>query len=231
MQLKTAGMLALVATLLVGCAGPTQMAQPEPEPKKRLTVTPVSMSVVATGMDLRVDYLQPLLRVMSQTAFFSAANSQRLLSSYAYAGEVSTGAAPRLVQIFQQTSGDAWGYVTTSVTPTSVANAFKLDNTPQGTLYALVLKQARICLTTQANGAPTWSGSKLNFSSQPGYFECTGLTNSTLFQPGSSIPAMLGPYYGEGDTVLIFRDFATLTRLMSALSQRFPEIRIPKIYQ
>ena len=188
------------------------------------------MALVPTGMDLQLDYAQPLLTTLRQTAFYRTVNSARLASSYAYAGEINTGNAPRLVQVYRQNSGESWGYITTSATQGSVANAFQMENTPQGTLYALVLKQARICLATQASGAPAWNGHKLVFASQPGFFECTGMTNSSLFQPGSSIPAMLGPYYGDGDTVLVFKDFATLNRVMSALSQRLPEIRIPKIY-
>ncbi|MDF2182316.1 hypothetical protein [Neptuniibacter sp. CAU 1671] len=223
-------LITLLVVVLAGCAGQPKSVQPPVEEKKALKVTPVEMVLVQAGLDLQLDYAQPLLTTLRQTAFYRAVNSERLASSYTYAGEVNTGAAPRLVQVYQQSGGKDWGYITTSATQSSVANAFQMENTPQGTLYALVIKQARICLTTQASGAPTWNGHKLVFASQPGFFECTGMTNSSLFQPGSSIPAMLGPYYGDGDTVLVFRDFATLNRVMSALKQRLPEIRIPKIY-
>ena len=94
-----------------------------------------------------------------------------------------------------------------------------------------MLKRVRICLNTGADRAPVWQGNRWLFSStQPGRFECSGQTKGSLFQLGSGLPGVLGPYAEAGDTVLYARDWSTLQQIASLLAHQFPHLRVPRVY-
>lgn len=213
--------------LLAGCAG--KVATPPPAPVER--VTPVAISLPPMGFfDPDSAYLRPLLGNLSQEGVYKLLNPKRLQRGYRYVQPVDSPSETKTVLTMKDAVGN-WGYVTTSISGRGVANAFLIENPNIGRAYALVMKRTRICLASQANGVPYWQGVKWRFPAKPGYLECTGLTNKSIFRVGSGMPGVLDPYYEEGDTVLLFRDFGQLQQIVAALKYQFPHLKLPKIYR
>ena len=215
-----------VLVLLAGCAGKV----PPPEPVRPDRVTPVALNVMSGSFyDAEASYAQPLLENLGQPSVYTLLNGQRLKRNYFFVNEVVSSSETKTVLSMKDRQGN-WGYITTSISKRGVANAFLVEHKAVGTAYALVLKRARICLATGANGSPYWQSGKWHFASKPGYLECTGLTNSSIYRVGSGMPGLLHPYYEDGDTVLLFRDFGQLQLIVSSLKEQFPHLKLPKIY-
>ena len=215
-----------VLVVLAGCAG--KVTPPEPERPDR--VTPVALNVMSGFLyDAESSYARPLLENLGQSGVYTLLNGQRLKRNYFFVDEVLSSSDTKTVLSMKDRQGN-WGYITTSISKRGVANAFLVEHKAVGTAYALVLKRARICLATNANGAPYWQSGKWRFSSKPGYLECTGLTNSSIYRVGSGMPGLLNPYYEDGDTVLLFRSFGQLQLIVNALKEQFPHLKLPKIY-
>jgi len=63
---------------------------------------------------------------------------------------------------------------------------------------------------------------------QPGKFECSGSTRTSLFQAYSGMPGRLGIYFESGDTVLYDSDRQRLERIAALMAQRFSHLSIPE---
>ncbi|MBP0049264.1 hypothetical protein H9C73_11000 [Marinobacterium sp. AK62] len=213
----------LLALLLAGCAAPppTPKAPPAPE----ISVTPVplhplTLRVSGQGLTdtLVTHYLQgPYYRL-----------SLPLLLDQQYRQVDSQQPEPRRFLAIYRSQRD-WGSVSVTAGRGSIMNAFRVQGGGRDG-YALVLKQVRICLNADADNAPYWQSGRWVFSpSRPGRFECSGRTRGSLFQKGSGLPGLLGPYAEDGDTVLFDTDWTRLQQIAARLSARFPHLRVPHI--
>jgi hypothetical protein len=105
-----------------------------------------------------------------------------------------------------------YGYITVAAGREPRVNLFEVEGKNKG--VALVLKDIRICLVEGADRAPRWTGQQLQHSNrEPGKFEGSGQTRTSLFQPYSWMPRNLGYYYEDGDTVLFDKDRRRLERI------------------
>lgn len=176
------------------------------------------------------DYLQPLLRALAQGSVYQLDNPVRLQRQYRFLRQVQSSDAEKTILSFKQRNGKQWGYISTSVGKNSIANAFAIKTAGQPMSYALVVKRLRICLVSAAAELPGWRQGQWRFSAnKPGSFECTGATKQAVFAPSSGFPAVLGPYYAENDTVLVFDRPSDLKRVVQALKHQFPQLVIPVI--
>lgn len=220
--------LLIFVMLLAGCAGQAPVVKPE-APKLVDRVEPIAISLPQQyRFSAYPDYLSPLLENLTQESVYTLINPGLLNGQYQFSHEV-TSTDPRKTVYAYRNDGGQWGYVTTGIGRNPVANAFIVEKPALGLAYALVLKQLKVCFVTQANGVPQWSGAKWRFPSQPGYFECTGMTNKNIFRLGTGMPLALGVYYGEKDTVFLFRTQGQLQQVLWALKRQFPTIVIPVI--
>lgn len=212
--------------LLVGCAGQKPIEQIELSTQ----VEPIVITLPTIHRFTPYsDYIVPLLSNLTQDPFYSLNNPNQLVTRYRYSHEVISSDPNKTVFAFEAPQNELWGYMTTSVGRKPIANAFLIQEHSLGTVYGLVLKQMKICLVSQANGIPSIRESKWFFPSQPGFFECTGMTNSNIFRVGTGLPGVLGPYFGEKDTVFIFRSRGQLQQVIWALKYQFPQLVIPVI--
>ena len=117
-------------------------------------------------------------------------------------------------------NNDKYGFITVAAGREPKLNMFELRGENKG--VALVLKNIKICLVEGADQAPRWSGNQLRHSKrQPGKFECSGQTRGSLFQPQSGMPAQLGYYYEDGDTVLFDKSRRRLERIALQIRRQF----------
>lgn len=243
--------LCLVFLSMLGCASQEQIITPTPSsaqyPSKRVAKSPlVNSSQQALHRTNQVypitinlpskqgyqpynDYLRPLLANLSEESIYQLKNSLHLRQQYRFIQQVHSTDKHKTVFSLKQPLSANWGYVTTSIGRKGVANAFLVESEQWGRRYALVIKQMKICLVSQAGAAPGWKAGKWRFSKQPGHFECTGSSLRSVFQPGSGFPGLLGPYYSEQDTILVFKQPRELKQLVRALKRQFPQLAIPVI--
>ncbi len=214
-----------LAMLLGGCAAPP----PAPEPDQTLTVTPISLlplmpvaavnSSDALAQELVTHYLNGPHYRMSLPLVLD--------QQYRPVGAASVSDPNRLMVLYRQ--GNSWGSLAVTAAQGSIMNAFRIQR-GTNTDYALVFKRVRICLNAGADQAPRWQGGRWVFSpTGPGHFECSGQTRGSLFQLGSGLPGLLGPYVESGDTVLYGHSWNELRTLATRLSQRFPHLDVPRI--
>lgn len=218
----------LLFLILGGCAaqGP-QISEPELEEK----VEPVAMDMLLPlAENYYVGYARPLLSNLGQESYYQLVNGPRLLQHYHYSHQIEEDDPKKTVFAFKANRGEHWGYITTGIGTRAIANAFFIQNKQIGAAYALVLKRMKICLVTQSEGLPEWRNQRWYFPEKPGYFECTGLTNQNIFDIGTGLPGILGPYYEEKDTVLVFRQFSELQQVAQSLKRQFPYLLIPEVY-
>lgn len=220
----------LLFLFLGGCAsqGP-QVTEPDPEVVDK--VEPVSLNVdPVMSKDFLASYVRPLVANLGQEAHYQLVNGKRLFRHYVYSHQIQESDAKKTVFAFKAKSGPHWGYITTGTGARAVANAFYIQNKQVGVAYALVLKRMKICLVTQSEGLPEWRDGRWLFPEQPGFFECTGMTNKNIFSVGTGLPMVLGPYYEEKDTILVFRQFSELQQVVQSLKQQFPYLIVPVIH-
>lgn len=216
----------VLAVLLGGCAAPPP---PPPEPKQELTVTPLSlrplMPVAATRT---TDALaQELVNHYLQGPHYRMSLPLVLAQQYQPLGAAPVSDPRRLMMLYRQ--GNNWGSLAVTAAQGSIMNAFRVQREGE-TAYALVFKRVRICLNAGADQPPRWQGGRWMFSqTRPGHFECSGQTRGSLFQLGSGLPGLLGPYVEAGDTVLYGRNWNELRTLATRLVQRFPHLDVPRI--
>lgn len=220
--------LLVLSLLMVGCAG--QKPKVEVETKPVLQVTPLNITLPNQyRFSPYSDYISPLLSNLTQESFYNLSNPQLLIGGYNYSHEVISSDHRKTVFVFESLENNDWGYITTGIGRKPIANAFLIEGSSLGSVYGLVLKQTKICFVSQANGYPVVNGTKWSFSSSPGLFECTGLTNTSIFGIGTGLPGLLGPYVDEKDTVFVFRSWGQLQQVLWALKHQFPTLVIPVI--
>ncbi|MFY0678131.1 MAG: hypothetical protein JXR18_12680 [Neptuniibacter sp.] len=220
----------IVFLVLGGCAsqGPQTKA---PVPAFVEKVEPVSLDLFSPLTDdPYVSYVQPLLRNLGKEPFYQLVNGKRLDQRYIYSHQIQESDPKKTVFAFSSKDGGYSGYITTGIGNQAIANAFFIQNEQVGAAYALVLKKIKICLVTQSEGLPEYRGQRWYFPDAPGYFECTGLTNKNIFKLGTGLPSVLGPYYEEKDTILVFRQFSELQQVVQSLKQQFPYLKVPVIH-
>jgi hypothetical protein len=224
-QLLRLGLLAVL--LLGGCAAP-----PPPPPEKAVIapqVEPLTLVLVPVyDRSSGVVLAQALVEHYLQGPHYRMSTPLLLAQQYRTGTALHTPDPKRLLVTYH--NDRSWGSLSVTAGQGSIINAFRIQREgEQG--YALVLKRVRICLNAGADRAPVWQGNRWLFSStQPGRFECSGQTNGSLFQLGSGLPGVLGPYAEAGDTVLYDRDWSTLQQIASLLAHQFPHLRVPRVY-
>ncbi|WP_286240288.1 hypothetical protein [Neptuniibacter halophilus] len=212
--------------LLAGCAG---QKLPEVAPPVD-RVEPINVSLPQLhSFSPQSDYLQPLLTTMAREPFYSLTNPRLLLTGYEFSHTLAETDRRKTVYAFKASQGGSWGYLTSGIGMRPVANVIAIQNSSLGSAYALVLKSVKLCLVSQASGVPVWQGGKWQFPARPGYFECTGMTNQNIYRVGTGLPGLLGPYFSEKDSVLVFRNLGQLQQVLWALKYQFPELNIPVI--
>lgn len=217
----------LAAALLAGCAAPPPAVSPPPPATEAVTPLPLRPLVMVTEAAPDLVLAEQLLSHYLHGPYYRMSLPLMLSQQYQPVHAEHSTDTRRLMLLYRQ--GDVWGSLAVTAGRGSILNAFRIER--NGTAeYALVLKRFRICLNAGADGAPQWHHGRWEFSStRPGRFECSGRTNGSLFQPGSQIPGVLGPYAEDGDTVLYSRDWDTLGHLASLLAHRFPHMNVPHI--
>lgn len=146
-----------------------------------------------------------------------------LLSQYQRDRTMVVGNGRQVVSLFR--NDDKYGYITVAAGREPRVNLFEMQGKTQG--VALVLKDIKICLVEGADSAPSWTGQQLRHSSrQPGKFECSGQTRTSLFQPYSGMPRDLGYFYEDGDTVLFDKSRRRLERIANSIRQQFKHTRV-----
>jgi len=224
-QLLRLGLLAVL--LLGGCAAP-----PPPPPEKAVIapqVEPLTLVLVPVyDRSSGVVLAQALVEHYLQGPHYRMSTPLLLAQQYRAGTALHTPDSQRLLVTYH--NDRSWGSLSVTAGQGSIINAFRIQREgEQG--YALVLKRVRICLNAGADRAPVWQGNRWLFSStQPGRFECSGQTKGSLFQLGSGLPGVLGPYAEAGDTVLYDRDWSTLQQIASLLAHQFPHLRVPRVY-
>ena len=241
-------LLVLVCSLVLGCASeervlvpgiehsPVQANKqtvretPRLENTKLYEVYPITLNLPKSkGYKPFSDYLEPLLENLSEQSIYQLKNSHQLQRQYRFIKQVSSSDARKTVFSLKQPATAHWGYVTTSIGSKGIANAFLIESAKNGRQYALVIKHMKICLVSRAGAAPSWRSGRWSFSKRPGDFECTGSSRYSVFRPESGFPGLLGAYYSDQDTVLVFKQPGELKRLVRALKRQFPQLKIPVI--
>ena len=146
-----------------------------------------------------------------------------LLNQYQRDKTMVVGNGRQVVSLYR--NDDKFGYITVAAGREPKVNLFEMQGKNEG--VALVLKDIRICLVEGADRAPRWSGQQLRHSNrEPGKFECSGQTRTSLFQPYSGMPRNLGYYYEDGDTVLFDKDRRRLERIANQLRRQFRNTQV-----
>jgi len=222
---------ASIAALLAGCTGKAPEPTPPSKPAGPVdSVTPKSLEVSTLGgygaeqqlaLSLIAHYLGAPLYRMS--------NPLPMSRDYRVGGAIHSPGAEQVVVTMRSLDERRWALVTLSASPGAVMNAFDVVRNGQPG-YALVLKQARICLVEGADQLPVWGGTGWAFSKTgPGRFECSGQTNGSLYQPYSGMPGLMGVYAESGDTVLYGESWPRLKAIASGLATVFPHLQVPRI--
>lgn len=226
-------LLILLLGLLAGCAGgpppaPTEKPAPErPEaPTARETriipepAHPQMPSVMATDDILA----NAFLRSYHEQSLYDSRHTETLLSTYAFRENRWSPQRDRLMMLFENDRGDS-GFVAWSLSGNASATSLRLEDSRLGQRFALVLRPARLCFAVGAARAPAWIAGRWVYDPQrPGSFECNGLTNRSAFRSGTRLPALLGAYYSEGDTVLLFDSREQRDATAGILARLFPSL-------
>lgn len=217
----------LIVLVLGGCAAP-------PPPPSTPVVTEPSVEPLALELvpvydrQAGVTLAQALVQHYLQGPHYRMATPLLLAQQYRAGTELHTPDNRRLLVTYHNDQG--WGSLSVTAGQGSIMNAFRVRRDDE-LGYALVFKRVRICLNTGADQAPSWQGNRWAFSrTRPGRFECSGQTRGSLFQLGSGLPGVLGPYAESGDTVLYARDWSTLQQIASLLAHQFPHLRVPRVH-
>jgi hypothetical protein len=232
-KLELSVRIAIVFLLVVlgGCASQSPQIAPVPKPFVD-RVEPLAIELLeGSNTDLYLGYVLPLSNNLGGENFYQLLNGPQLLHEYVYSHQIEESDPNKTVFAFKAKAGSHWGYITTGIGREAIANAFLIENKQVGVAYALVLKRLKLCLVTQSEGLPVYNGQRWNFPDKPGYFECTGMTNKNIFRVGTGLPTVLGPYYEEKDTILVFRQFSELQQVVQSLKQQFPYLSVPVIYK
>ncbi|WP_415904600.1 hypothetical protein ACMXYW_15145 [Neptuniibacter sp. QD48_55] len=216
----------LLVGILSACAGKTVQQAPTVQPEPQPISVPYSINYSSSPV---ADYLQPLIYNLSFEPYYDLVNPRRITNSYVFDGQVDDTDPSKLVFAYRSKFDDSWAYVTSGIGRSPVANIISFSHPNFGNGYALVLQQVKVCLVTQASAPPLWRGGKWIFPVQPGYFECTGLTNRSIFKIGYGLPGALGPYFGDKDTILVFKNLGQLQQILVSLKAQFPMLRIPNV--
>lgn len=217
--------LLLWVFILAGCAGQSKVSPPVQE-----RITPINVQVpMKRSFQPLSEYLIPLMVNTAQEPYYQLINPKALLNQYRFSHQIMAPDKRKTVFAFKQKQGLKWGYVTTGIGRQPVANVFDYQSAQGHRFYALVLQQVKVCFVSNAEGLPRWQAKRWLFPQSPGYFECTGMTNKNIFKLGTGLPALLGDYYDERDTVFVSRSFGQLQQIIWALKQQFPKLKIPEI--
>ncbi len=212
----------LLSVLFAGCSSAPQRSTVKKEP----SVTPIKLANISLATSDSTAQLTELLLDHYLTAPAYKMSNPLMLAKYQASENELSRDGKQLLQLY--TSGNRWGFITVSTGYSPIANLFEVFDGEQSN-YALVLKDVKICLVEGADRAPQWSGSKLRHSAvQPGKFECSGSTRSSLYQPYSGMPGRLGIYFESGDTVLYDASRERLERIGALLAQRFIHLKVPE---
>ena len=212
----------LISMLLAGCSAPPPKTVVKLEP----SVTPVPLSRVFSATSDSGSMLANLLLDHYLTAPFYKMANPLMLARYQAGDSALSSDGKQLLQLYK--SDTSWGFVSVSTGYSPIVNMFELFDGHK-TNYALVLKDVKICMVEGADRAPKWNGTQLLHSKvQPGKFECSGSTRTSLFQAGSGMPGRLGIYFESGDTVLYDSDRQRLERIAALMAQRFSHLSIPE---
>jgi len=211
--------IALYALILVGCS-----SAPQPTVTQKPQVTPLALKKASLATpDAGVLLADTLLDHYLKAPAYRMSNPL-LLRNYEARDISLSPDGKQLLKLFQ--SGRQWGFISVSTGYSPLINLFEVFDGSQ-TNYALVLKGVKICLVEGADRAPEWSGEQLRHSTlQPGNFECSASTRTSLFQPYSGIPNRLGIYFESGDTVLYDSDRQRLERIAALMAQRFNHLSL-----
>jgi hypothetical protein len=145
------------------------------------------------------------------------------LNQYQRDKTMVVGNGRQVVSLYR--NDNKYGYITVAAGREPRVNLFEVEGKNKG--VALVLKDIRICLVEGADRAPRWTGQQLQHSNrEPGKFECSGQTRTSLFQPYSGMPRNLGYYYEDGDTVLFDEDRRRLERIAKQLRRQFRHTQV-----
>ncbi|WP_415886065.1 hypothetical protein ACMXYO_15670 [Neptuniibacter sp. QD37_6] len=218
--------IVLLVGLLSACAGKTVQQAPPVQPEPKPISVPYSTNYPSSPV---ADYLQPLIYNLSLEPYYDLVNPKRIANSYVFDRQIDETDPRKLVFAYRSKFDNSWAYVTSGIGRVPVANVISFSHPNFGSGYALVLQQFKVCLVTQASAPPMWQRGKWIFPVKPGYFECTGLTNKSIFQIGYGLPGALGPYFGEKDTVLVFKDLGQLQQILVALKIQFPLLQVPEV--
>ena len=212
----------LISMLLAGCSAPPPKTVAKLEP----SVTPVPLSRVFSATSDSGSMLANLLLDHYLTAPFYKMANPLMLARYQAGDSALSSDGKQLLQLYK--SDNSWGFVSVSTGYSPIVNMFELFDGHK-TNYALVLKDVKICMVEGADRAPKWNGTQLLHSKvQPGKFECSGSTRTSLFQAYSGMPGRLGIYFESGDTVLYDSDRQRLERIAALMAQRFSHLSIPE---
>jgi len=225
--------LMLLAGLLAGCAGgPSSTPGEAPAPKQpeasstRETriipepAMPQQPSLMVTDAILA----NAFLKSYQEQSLYDNRHADTLLRAYAFRENRWSPQRDRLMMLFQNSNGDS-GFVAWSLGSDTSATSLRLEDSQLGQRFALVLRPARLCFAVGAARAPAWIGGRWAYDPQrPGSFECNGLTNRSAFLAGTRLPALLGAYYSEGDTVLLFDSREQRDATAGVLARQFPSL-------
>lgn len=212
----------LLSALLAGCSSSPKQTLVKKEP----SITPLKLVRVSSATADSGAQLSSLLLDHYLTGPSYKMSNPLMLTRYQAGNTSLSSDGKQLLQLF--TTGSSWGFISVSTGYTPIANLFELFDGEKSN-FALVLKDVKICLVEGADRAPQWSGTQLRHSSvQPGKFECSGNTRTSLYQPYSGMPGRLGIYFESGDTVLYDSDRERLERIAALLAQRFNHLSLPE---
>ncbi|UTW13730.1 hypothetical protein [Marinobacterium rhizophilum] len=220
--------LYLPALLLVGCSStpppPSVTPTPQPTPVPRLTelfpdkVHPQINALRADPGELARSFLDEY----RHQALYNGQHAATLARDYRFRENRWSTQQDRLMMVFDNHRGDT-GFVAWSLSRNATATSLRVNDSRIGQRFALILRPARLCFAINAAQAPSWSTGRWAYDPiRPGSFECNGLTNSSAFQPGTRLPALLGAYYSEGDAVLMFDSRGQRDAIAGVLAQLFP---------
>lgn len=209
----------LGSALLAGCSSaPQQSVTREP------SVVPVGLKKISSSAVDSGGALADLLLEHYLKAPAYRMSNPLMLAGYTSGESLLSSDGKQLVKLYQ--SASEWGFVSISTGYSPVINLFEIFD-GETDRYALVIKDAKICLVEGADRAPQWNGAQLRHSTvQPGKFECSGNTRTSLFQPYSGMPNRLGIYFESGDTVLYDSNRQRLERIAALMAQRFNHISL-----
>lgn len=227
--LKSCITLALVGGLLAGCASKEPETEAKPKAEDSVTPKPLQLGQVQ-GYGQEQQLALALVSHYLGAPLYRMSNPMMISRDYRVAGALKSPNGNQAVVLFRHLdNAKRWAMVTLSVSPGAVVNAFDVVRRGQPG-YALVLKNARICLVEGADNPPVWGGNGWAFSQTgPGRFECSGQTKGSLYQPYSGMPGLMGVYAESGDTVLYGERWPVLRDIATGIAAVFPHLQVPRI--